>query len=76
METKKGSTKAKANSNPSGKKVQLELVKSTIGTPEWMRVIVYTLKLRKLRAKVVVGDNPAIRGMVAKVPHLVTLTEL
>lgn len=58
------------------KKVQLELVRSVIGTPEWMRVIVRTLALRKLRAKVIVGDNPAIRGMVAKVPHLVKLTEL
>ncbi len=58
------------------KKVQLELVRSVIGTPEWMRVIVRTLALRKMRDKVVVGDNPSIRGMVAKVPHLVSLTEV
>jgi large subunit ribosomal protein L30 len=58
------------------KKVQIELVRSVIGTPEWMRVIVRTLALRKLRDKVVVTDTPAIRGMVNKVPHLVELKEL
>jgi large subunit ribosomal protein L30 len=58
------------------KKVQLELVRSTIGTPEWMRVIVRTLALKKLRQKKVVVDNAAIRGMVNKVPHLVSLTEV
>lgn len=58
------------------KKVQVELVRSVIGTPEWMRVIVRTLALRKLRDKRIMPDNAAIRGMVKKVPHLVTLTEL
>ena len=59
-----------------GKKLQLELVRSLAGTPQWMRTIVRTLALRKLRDKAIVGDNPAIRGMVNKVPHLVTLKEL
>lgn len=58
------------------KKVQLELVRSVIGTPRWMRTIVRTLALRKMRDKVVVTDNGAIRGMVAKVPHLVAITEV
>lgn len=58
------------------KKIQLELVKSVIGTPKWMRTIVHTLALRKLHSKVVVNDSPSIRGMVKKVPHLVELTEL
>ena len=58
------------------KKIQLELVRSVIGTPQWMRVIVRTLALRKTRDKVIVGDTGAIRGMVAKVPHLVTISEV
>jgi large subunit ribosomal protein L30 len=58
------------------KKVQIQLVRSVIGTPPWMRVIVRTLALRKLNDKVVVTDSPAIRGMVKKVPHLVELKEL
>jgi len=58
------------------KKVELELVRSVIGTPEWMRVIVRTLALRKTRDKVIHPDNGAIRGMVKKVSHLVSLKEL
>jgi large subunit ribosomal protein L30 len=58
------------------KKVQLELVRSVNSTPQWMRTIVRTLALRKMHAKVIVGDTPAIRGMVNKVPHLVKLTEV
>ena len=58
------------------KKLQLELVRSVIGTPRWMRTVVRTLALRKLHDKVVLNDNPAIRGMVKKVPHLVDLKEI
>ncbi len=58
------------------KKLELELVRSTIGTPEWMRVIVRTLALRKLRQKKIVGDTGAIRGMVKKVSHLVSMKEI
>lgn len=58
------------------KKLELELVRSVIGTPQWMRTIVRTLALRKMRDKVVVTDTGAIRGMVKKVPHLVSLKEI
>ena len=63
-------------SDKSGKKIQLELVRSTIGTPQWMRVIVRTLALRKMHSKVIMPDNGAIRGMVKRVPHLVQITEV
>jgi large subunit ribosomal protein L30 len=58
------------------KKLELTLVRSPICTPQWMRVIVRTLALRKLNQKVVVGDTGAIRGMVARVPHLVSMKEV
>ncbi len=58
------------------KKLELELVRSVIGTPRWMRTIVRTLSLRKMRDKVVVPDNSAMRGMVKKVCHLVNLKEI
>ena len=58
------------------KKVQLELVRSTIGCPEWMRVIVRTLALTKMHKKKIMPDNGAIRGMVKKVSHLVSITEV
>jgi large subunit ribosomal protein L30 len=58
------------------KKLELKLVRSVAGTPEWMRVIVRTLALRKLHRVKIVGDTGAIRGMVAKVPHLVSMKEI
>jgi len=58
------------------KKIQVELVRSVIGTPRWMRTIVRTLALRKMRDKRIMPDNGAIRGMVAKVSHLVAITEV
>jgi large subunit ribosomal protein L30 len=57
------------------KKLEVELVRSVNGTPQWMRIIVRTLGLRKLRDKVVQPDNGAIRGMINKVPHLVEIRE-
>ena len=58
------------------KRLELKLYRSVIGTPQWMRIIVRTLALRKLNDTKVVNDNLAIRGMVKKVPHLVSLKEL
>ncbi len=69
-------TKKVATQEASGKKIQVKLVKSVIGTPQWMRTIVRTLGLRKLNDSSVVTDTGAIRGMVRRVPHLVELTEV
>ena len=55
------------------KKLEIELVRSVIGTPRWMRTIVRTLALKKMHDKRTVSDTGAIRGMVKKVPHLVSL---
>ena len=58
------------------KKLEIELVRSVIATPRWMRTIVRTMGLRKTRDKKIVPDNGAMRGMVAKVPHLVSMKEV
>ena len=59
------------------KKIEIELVKSVIGTPQWMRVIVRTMGLgKKINSKRVHVDSPSIRGMVNKVPHLVKVREV
>lgn len=59
-----------------GKKVELKLVRSVICCPPWMRTVVRTLGLRKMHQRKVVVDNKAIRGMVARVPHLVSISEV
>jgi len=57
-------------------KLQITLKRSLIGRPEDQRVTVRTLGLRKLHQTVVHDDNPAIRGMVNKVIHLVDVKEI
>jgi large subunit ribosomal protein L30 len=57
-------------------KLQITLKRSLIGRPEDQRVTVRTLGLRKMHQSVVQNDNPAIRGMVNKVIHLVDVKEV
>ena len=57
------------------KKLEITLTRSLIGRPQDQRVTVNTLGLRKMHQTVVLDDNAAIRGMVNKVSHLVTVKE-
>ncbi|NWL90046.1 MULTISPECIES: 50S ribosomal protein L30 [unclassified Paenibacillus] len=57
-------------------KLQITLVRSLIGRPENQRTTVKTLGLRKINQTVVHTDNPAIRGMVNQVSHLVKVQEI
>ncbi len=56
--------------------LHVTLKRSLIGRPEDQRVTVRTLGLRKLHQTVVHQDNPAIRGMIKKVTHLVEVKEV
>jgi large subunit ribosomal protein L30 len=57
------------------KKIRIKLVRSPIGAPEKHKRIVRALGLRKLNRVVEKPDTPAFRGMVAKIPHLLQLSE-
>ncbi|HCW9557869.1 TPA: 50S ribosomal protein L30 [Staphylococcus aureus] len=56
-------------------KLQITLTRSVIGRPETQRKTVEALGLEKTNSSVVVEDNPAIRGQINKVKHLVTVEE-
>jgi large subunit ribosomal protein L30 len=56
-------------------KLEITLTKSVIGAKPAQRKIVETLGLRKLNQTVEQADNAAIRGMLDKVAHLVTVKE-
>lgn len=56
-------------------KLEITLTRSLIGRPEDQRVTVNTLGLRRMHQTVTHEDNPAIRGMITKVAHLVTVKE-
>jgi large subunit ribosomal protein L30 len=58
------------------KKLEITLTRSLIGRPEDQRVTVNTLGLRKMHQTVVQEDNAAIRGMINKVSHLLTVKEI
>lgn len=53
--------------------IKVTLTRSTIGRPEAQRKIVQALGLKKLNQTVEHKDNAAIRGMINKVSHLVTV---
>ena len=55
--------------------LKITLVRSTIGCKPKQRQTVEALGLRKLHATVTQKDNPAIRGMIYRVRHLVEVKE-
>ena len=57
-------------------KLKITLVKSTIGAVPKNRKTVEALGLRKLHHSVEMPDNPALRGMVRQVSHLVKVEEI
>ena len=57
-------------------KIKVTLIKSTISSTPYQKKVVAALGLRKIRQSVELEDNPAVRGSVAKVPHLLKVEEL
>ncbi len=57
------------------KKLRITLVKSPIGYSRRQKATVRALGLRRLHQTVEQEDTPVIRGMVAKVAHLVRVEE-
>ena len=55
------------------KMLTVTLVKSTIGFNEKQAKVVESLGLRRIRHSVTLPDTPAVRGMILKVRHLVTV---
>ena len=56
-------------------KITVKQVKSIVGRPESQRKIVAALGLGCIGKTKELGDTPAVRGMVAKVSHLVEIVE-
>jgi large subunit ribosomal protein L30 len=53
------------------KKIQVTLVRSTIGTLPKHKLCVKGLGLRRINHTVEVEDTPAVRGMINKVSYMV-----
>lgn len=57
-------------------KLKIKLVKSPIGCPKDQKATVVALGLKKLQSEVIQEDTQAIRGMIFKIKHLVSVEEI
>ena len=65
--------KAVVEAAPKGTKMQLKWVRSAIAAPVKQKLVIKGLGFTRLNQVVEREDTPSIRGMVAKVPHLVEI---
>ena len=56
------------------KKFRVELVRGLMGCTQSQRETIRCLGLRRRHHEVVISDNPANRGQIFKVQHLVKVT--
>ncbi|MDQ1388549.1 MAG: large subunit ribosomal protein [Acidobacteriaceae bacterium] len=56
-------------------KIHLKWIRSAICAPVKQKLVVKGLGFTRLNQVIERPDNPAIRGMVAKVPHLVEILQ-
>lgn len=66
-----GETKSNA-----GRRLKVTLVRSTIGFNKAQAKVVEGIGLRRIGHSVEVTDHAAMRGMILKIRHLVTVEEL
>jgi large subunit ribosomal protein L30 len=64
-----------AKTSNKGGKLHLKWVRSAICAPQKHKRVIKGLGFTRLNQIVERPDNPAIRGMVAKVPHLVEIVQ-
>jgi large subunit ribosomal protein L30 len=58
-----------------GAKLKIQYYRSAIGTPDKHKTVIKSLGFKRLNQIVDRVDTPAIRGMVAQVPHLVRILD-
>lgn len=58
------------------KKLEITQVRSGIGRPEPHRRTLRALGIKRHQQSVVHDDSPAIRGMISKVSHLISVKEI
>jgi large subunit ribosomal protein L30 len=61
--------------NAASGKLQLKWVRSAICAPEKQKLVIKGLGFTRLNQVIERPDTQAIRGMVAKVPHLVAVVD-
>jgi large subunit ribosomal protein L30 len=57
------------------KKIKIQYIRSKICTPVKHKLVIKGLGFTRLNQVIEREDTPSIRGMIAKVPHLVQVVE-
>jgi large subunit ribosomal protein L30 len=55
--------------------IKVTLKRSGIGRDKYFTKVLHGMGLRRLNQTVVLQDTPAVRGMIGKVSHMVTVEE-
>ena len=63
------------NKENTGGKIKIQYYRSSIGYSQKQKEIVKSLGITKLNQTIERPDNAAMRGIVAKVPHLLRIVE-
>lgn len=66
---------AKKSENNSGGKITIQYYRSVIGYSKKQKEVIKSLGMTKLNQTIERPDNAAMRGIVAKVPHLLRIVE-
>lgn len=69
-------SKSKSKAQSSTRRLRITQVRSGNGRPRTHRATLSALGLKRHQHSVVQNDNPAIRGMIFQVRHLVEVEEL
>jgi large subunit ribosomal protein L30 len=62
-----------AKKSESGGKIHLKWVRSAICAPSKQKLVIKGLGFTRLNQVIERPDTPAIRGMIAKVPHMIEI---
>jgi large subunit ribosomal protein L30 len=65
----------KKSVNTTGASLKIQYYRSAICTPGKHRLVIKSLGFKRLNQIVDREDSPAVRGMVAQIPHLVRILE-
>ena len=65
-----------ADTNTTPRQLRITLVRSPLGNSTKHKLTVRALGLSRLHQSVVQADTPSLRGMLAKVTHMVTVEEV
>jgi large subunit ribosomal protein L30 len=66
---------AKKKEETSGNSIKIQYYRSSIGFSSKQKAVVKALGITKLNQTVTRPDTPSMRGIVAKVPHLLRIVE-